>query len=310
MDLELSIIITCYNHSNFIEEAILSAIQQKINNKEIFVLDNGSEDESFEKIQTLKKKYPELNISRNPEGLNYCKAFNQMLIQANGKYIIDLSGDDVLDPNMASNAIKRLKELDSEFGLCFGNAEYIDAYGRKLRRHFSDSNKVPEGQIFAQILGRHVFPQPSMLVKKEVFDALDGYNEELEYEDFDFLIRASRNWKIAYTHKIQVKVRKHHMNFGKKFYKRSQHHMLISTFKTCLMASKLIKDKKEEVALIQRCRYHMRQALFTEHFKICRKYLALIHKYTKPSFGDRFYYILSILQLPVYPFYRQYIRNH
>jgi hypothetical protein len=107
-----------------------------------------------------------------------------------------------------------------------------------------------------------------------------------------------------------VKVRKHKRNFGKRFYRRNQGNILWSTFKVCLKAKSLNQNEEENQALHKRCSYHLRQAVLTEHFKIAKAYFKLIKSISKPSGADRFFHFLALIQWPVYPFYRMYIRDH
>ncbi len=312
----LTIIITCFNHENYLEEAINSAIHQKISEKQIIVIDNGSEDSSREVIQKIKETHPGLEVILIDKRLNYCQAFNLGYKKASGQFIIDLSGDDVLLPDFALKALAESNSLPAEYGVFYSNVEYIDKKSQHLKFHFGKKGhskyqiSPPSGFIYKELLEKHIISSPGMVFKKEVLDELGGYDETLYYEDFDFWVRSSRNWKYKYLDSVGVRVRRHGGNLGSHFYKKNQKEMMWSTFKVCLKAKELNCRDEENRALHKRCSYQMRHAVLTEHFRLGKKYYALIDSIGKPNLIDTIFLGLAYLQWPVYPFYKMYIRDH
>src|SRR5680860_303227 len=118
----VSIICTSYNHERFIKEALDSVINQDYEAIELIIIDNGSKDLSVAVIQD----WVELNKGKNVRpilifpSINYCKAFNQGLEIAKGKYIIDLAGDDLLLPGHVKTAVGTLE--NGNYGIYFSNA--------------------------------------------------------------------------------------------------------------------------------------------------------------------------------------------
>ena len=86
--------------------------------------------------------------------------------------------------------------------------------------------------------------------------------------------------------------------------------MLSSTLKVCLKAKDLNQNERENEALAKRASYHLRQAVFTEQFSLAKKFYDLIKEVAKPGIQDRFFLLLANLQLPVYPFYQLYLKDH
>lgn len=312
----LTIIITCYNHNSFLREAINSALHQKIHEKQIIVIDNGSQDNSKESILEIHKAQPSLDLILLKSKLKYCEAFNLGFKKAKGQFIIDLSGDDILESEFAIKAIAESNQLSSNYGVFYSNVEYINENGEHLKYHFGAKGKTrntstpPSGYIYKELLERHIISAPGMIFKREVLEGLGGYDESLSFEDFDFWVRSSRNWKYKYIDTIGARVRRHGANLGSNFYKKNQNQMMWSTFKVCMKAKDLNQSVEENLALHKRCSYHLRQAVFTEHFRLAKKYFALINSFGKANVLDRFFLWLAFMQLPVYPFYRMYIDDH
>ncbi len=92
----VTVICTSYNHERFITESLQSVLDQTYPMVELIVIDNHSSDQSVARVEELRLQHPHIQLIRNTENLGICRAFNQGLKLAKGKYIIDLSADDVM----------------------------------------------------------------------------------------------------------------------------------------------------------------------------------------------------------------------
>jgi glycosyltransferase involved in cell wall biosynthesis len=92
----LSVIIFTYNHEKYIEQTILSVVNQKTKyDYEIVVNDDYSTDRTYQIIQTVQSKYPDLiQIIHNEENLGLNASFENAIRTVNSKYIALLGGDD------------------------------------------------------------------------------------------------------------------------------------------------------------------------------------------------------------------------
>ena len=95
----VSVICTAYNHEDFIDEALQSVVSQDYPNVELIVIDNASTDATAGRISAFIAHHPTIQFIQNRENLGLNRAFNQGLTRAGGRYVIDLSADDVLLPN-------------------------------------------------------------------------------------------------------------------------------------------------------------------------------------------------------------------
>jgi len=95
--MKLSVIISSYNFEKYIEECIISFINQRTNFEyEILVRDDGSEDNTKNILLELSKKYKNLRVLDGSKNLGALKNINTLLKNAKGKYITYLDGDDYL----------------------------------------------------------------------------------------------------------------------------------------------------------------------------------------------------------------------
>jgi hypothetical protein len=115
-----------------------------------------------------------------------------------------------------------------------------------------------------------------MLIKKEVFNKLKGYDENLSYEDLDFWFRSSRLYEYDYSDEVLVKKRVSENSLSSNFYNRKGIDLARSTYTVCKKAYYLNKSKPEHKALENRLVYEIRLALKNRNFIIAFKFLWLL----------------------------------
>ena len=91
----ISIIIPCYNDAKYIEQSVNSALNQTYSNKEVIVVDDGS---NVETKQILKKLEPKLIKLITQENKGQSTARNVGINAAKGEYILTLDSDDYFEP--------------------------------------------------------------------------------------------------------------------------------------------------------------------------------------------------------------------
>lgn len=111
----VSIIIPVYNTEDYIEETIISAINQTWPNKEIILVDDGSTDKSL----AIAKKY-ENNWIRlfTQDNKGASAARNKGLDEARGDYVQFLDADDLLEENKIANQVKLLQLHPGKIAVC------------------------------------------------------------------------------------------------------------------------------------------------------------------------------------------------
>lgn len=271
-----SVICVCYNQGRFAAEAIESVMQQTHRNTELIVVDDGSMDNSAETIATLVKQHPQIRFFPLPRNGGYCRAFNKGLAHASGDFIIDLAADDVLLPYRIERGIAAFGGRDTQYGVHFGDAWWVDEEGRELYRH-SDRfphECIPQGDIYRKLIERYFICSPTMMFRRAVIESLNGYDESLGYEDFDFWIRSSRNFFYCYTPEVLVRKRmvKNAMS-RKQFAIRSP--QLASTYRVCEKITALNRTAAEQRSLAKRIRYELRLSARLLHFGLVMKYARL-----------------------------------
>lgn len=284
----ISIIAISYNHAPFIREALDSVFAQTYQHIELIIVDDASTDQSAVIIQSCIAG-KNIQFIQNTSNEGNCRSFNKALALSKGSYIIDFALDDLMYPERVAKQVALLAKSESNTGVCFTNVDIINVESKLIRQHYPafhhklHKDSIPQGNVFDALLSRYYLNPVSMMFKREVIEALNGYDESLAYEDFDFWIRSSRLFKYVYLPEILSAKRIVPNSLSGLFYQQRQQHMFESTVKVCKKAWWLCETEVEKKALAYRCRYEIKQALKYKYTSVVKEY-ATILKAIDPSF--------------------------
>ncbi|MBX2914621.1 MAG: glycosyltransferase [Cyclobacteriaceae bacterium] len=281
----VTIICVCYNQARFVMEALDSVVAQTYQPIELIVIDDGSTDGSAKIIKQWITSHPETVMLLNGANMGYCKTFNKAAALAKGKYLIDLSADDVLLPNRVDVGVRALEAPQA--GVTFSDAEHVNEAGIKISLH-SDRfphHTVPSGNIYEELIARFFICSPTMMFSRAMFNELGGYDETLMYEDFDFWIRSSRKYHYVYTPEVLVKKRKVAGSLSDRQFKVRSGQSL-TTLCVCEKILDLNKTESERKALDSRLWYEMRLNLRLLNFKIVVKFFRLWRLNRRRNFSN------------------------
>jgi len=273
----VSVICLSHNHEPYVKEAINSILHQSYNKIEIIAVDDCSNDSTQKILKDLDQKHAQIQSILLDTNVGNCKAFNIGLSQAKGDFIIDLSADDVLLPDRIIEGLIDFNKYGQEYGVNFTDAAYINSSGNLIGYHYKrDKNKqliskVPEGTIYKDLLASYIICTPTMMTRKQIYDQLGGYDEDLYYEDFDFWIRSGKITKYCYTDKVLVKKRVLNDSLSAKQY-ISNSKFLQSTYKVCLKAEQFNETDEDRQALLQRVQFEFRKALLSGNGQIANDF--------------------------------------
>lgn len=282
----VSIICLCYNHEQFVVEALNSVLTQTYKNIELIIADDYSNDNSKHIIESWLKDHPTTKFIPNEINLGNTKTFNKAIQFAKGKYIIDLAADDILLPDCVEKQIKTfLNSEQKKLAIVYGNAELISENNTHLRYYYEVNTekktikKPASGDIYLAMLSQSsMICSVSSMIKREVLEQLNGYDENLAYEDLDIWIRTSRNYNFEFIDSILIQKRELENSLGNQFYKKFNARTKKINYSSYLIIKKAIslnKTKEENKALLKRLHYEMMKAYKTFDLLLYIKYIPL-----------------------------------
>lgn len=110
----ISVIVPIYNVERYLEQCVLSIIQQTYKNLQIILVDDGSEDNSGVLCDELKKRDGRIDVIHKQNG-GLVSARKAGLRMAKGQYIAFVDGDDYINIDMYENLMKRILRTNADF---------------------------------------------------------------------------------------------------------------------------------------------------------------------------------------------------
>ena len=310
----VTVILTAYNQEKYIKETLHSVFQQTYENVELIVIDNASSDGTLAVIESFKNGPNAFSLVKNRFNSGLCKAFNKGLAIAKGKYVIDLSGDDILMPDRIEKQVAAFELLSDDFAVVFTNASYISDAGAMLGVHYIIDQKgkaagmVPSGDVYKNVLERYFICTPTMMMRTQTLLELGGYDETLTFEDFDFWIRSAAKFKYFYLDDVLTKKRIVPTSLSSDVYKKGSG-MLASYYAVCNKAYDLNRDQKEFDLLAARIRTFIRKCWYAQEFELAVRFRILLNYIENPGWQTELIVLMCRLHFPVNFAYRFYIKN-
>lgn len=106
----VSVIMPVYNSEKYLAEAVNSVCRQTVHNIQIILIDDFSEDRSFECCKKLALKDQRVEVHRHDKNRGVSATRNSGLSYATGKYILFMDSDDKIDDNMLELLISLIEE--------------------------------------------------------------------------------------------------------------------------------------------------------------------------------------------------------
>lgn len=276
----VSVLIPAYNHEKYIQETIRSIINQTYQHIELIILDDGSQDSTWEKIAEMQKasneRFARVHFeTKNNEGT--CRTLNKLIGLAKGEFIYMIASDDVAKPTAIEEEVKFLS-THQDYALVACNNEIIDsesnvAYWDKNRnlvynkegaeyltfKEFLEKDRKITfssdrfGTYESLYMGNYI--PNGFLLRKSVLSIFGGYSLNAPLEDWYLVMQVAKYAKMKYIDKVLYSYRWHGANNVKNEEKMKKNARLTSEYEEKVLQN--IDETKvlEDVVRIKRYGY-------------------------------------------------------
>ncbi|MDD4975462.1 MAG: glycosyltransferase family A protein [Bacteriovorax sp.] len=195
----VSVIVPTYNHAHLIKKALTSLIEQTHQNWEALVVNNYSEDNTIEVIESFQDK--RINVINFHNNGSIAASRNVGIKESKAPYIAFLDSDDYWYPKKLEKCLNKI--ITDNADLCV-NSEIIIS-NKKPIKPLICGNK--EQLTYFHLLFRgNCISTSSVLMKKNCIDHVGGFNEDSQMitaEDYDLWLRiAKKNYRFTHVDEI------------------------------------------------------------------------------------------------------------
>jgi glycosyltransferase involved in cell wall biosynthesis len=197
---KISLITPSYNHGKYLEETILSVIEQDYPNLEYILIDGGSTDGSTEIIKRYHSHFYHWESAPDKGQAN---AINRGFKKSSGEIFGWLNSDDLLKPGA-------LRDIAKYF-LAFPKVDFV--YGNRI---VINEDSVPIGKkdniVLPKFLLRYgsPFAQETTFWRRRVWDEAGSLNEQFQFcMDYEFYCRIVSKYRFGYLPKFLGSFRIH-----------------------------------------------------------------------------------------------------
>ncbi|MEH7461372.1 TIGR03111 family XrtG-associated glycosyltransferase [Bacillus thuringiensis] len=207
----VTILIPVYNSEKTLRDCLQSIINQQypLQNIQVILIDNGSEDESFEVFQQFQMEQPILNIRYIKSTQGKAQALNQGIYLSRGRYILNIDSDGMLDTRAVYNTVRKFEEdvdIAAMTGVVMINPQFIQENSKPLLKLLQRCELFEYVEAF--LVGRGYQSNRNSIFtlagafsafRKEVLTKTQMYNIETLGEDTHMTtqIRLMYNGKVA-----------------------------------------------------------------------------------------------------------------
>lgn len=187
----VSVIIPTCNRAHFLQEAVESVLNQTFHDFELIVVDDGSTDCT---PYVLRKWEDRIRWVRQ-ENSGVSRARNVGIRAARSRYLSFLDSDDLWLRKKLENQVAFL-DANPHYPVCYTDEVWIRKGKRvnpkRVHRKYS-------GWIFEQCLPLCIISPSSAMIRREVLNALGGFDEALPVcEDYDLWLRIASRFPIFF----------------------------------------------------------------------------------------------------------------
>ncbi len=181
----VTVIMSTFNKENILIDSVKSILNQTLSNFEFLIMDDFSNDSTYEILAEFEKQDERVKIFRNNQNKGLTKSLNFLIDKSSGNFIARQDDDDVSKPSRLEKQLNSMDELD--YKIC------------TTRAFIKGTNKLIPGLSYYLppkylIPYKNPFIHGTLVIEKETLLKYKCYNEKFKYaQDYELFIRLINN---------------------------------------------------------------------------------------------------------------------
>ena len=200
----VTVLMAAHNEEKSLEAAVSSVWDQTFEDWELLVVDDASTDQTPALLAMLASRDRRVRVLRNVTNVGLAASLNRGLRESRTELIARLDGDDTCFPDRLAAQVKHLSEhpdvavLGTGAELC-DEQDHVLGIARRPERHES---------LVARIYRENPFIHPSVMARREFFEACGGYDDRLRRaQDYDLWLRGYRRFRYQNLPRALIRYR-------------------------------------------------------------------------------------------------------
>lgn len=206
----ISVVMGVYNCKSYkmLKDSVMSIIQQSYNDWEFIICNDGSTDDTLEKLKKVSLLDPRIKVLSYTQNKGLSFALNTCIENSDGKYIARQDDDDISYSDRFERQLRFLEE-HTEYAIVGSNADVFDDTGNW------GEYTVVERPTKKDFLWNSPFAHPTVIMNKEALLDSGCYRvskETMRGQDYDLFMRMYSKGYKGYN--IQDKLYKYRITSG------------------------------------------------------------------------------------------------
>jgi glycosyltransferase involved in cell wall biosynthesis len=180
----ITVVVPSFNHGRFIDETILSLLDQNYPELEVLVMDGGSTDDTVERLKAYGDR---ISWVSEPDG-GQTDAIIKGFARARHPWLTWLNSDDV----QCNRALWRLSDLvgaNADIDVVVGDGHYMNIDGGEPRP-YPTITLAPGVNVGKEVFHKGYMAQPSVFFRRDFYDRVGGLDGKLNFcMDYDLWCR-------------------------------------------------------------------------------------------------------------------------
>jgi glycosyltransferase involved in cell wall biosynthesis len=197
----VTILAISYNQEKYIRQTLDSIKAQTYKNIQLIIADDGSADNTKTIIKDwITNTWPDCIFLDHQVNKGVTKNLNSALPYIKGDFYQFIGCEDMMMPDKIERQVALLAG-NNEYDIVYSDMVRIDEHGKlyELSHYKANSYNIPQsGFIYENLIDRCFVATPTALMRTKVLFTLGGDNEALQVNDYDFWLRAAKQFKFLY----------------------------------------------------------------------------------------------------------------
>jgi glycosyltransferase involved in cell wall biosynthesis len=201
----ISVVIPVHNHAGFVPEALESVFRQRLQPREVIVVDDGSTDGTGEVL----RRYAGRIRSLRQVNRGVAAARNAGAAAASGELLAFLDADDVWHASKLERQVARFI-ADPQLGLVHCGVEEVNAEGHLLSTRVDGMDGWVSREMLLFRRGVILGGGSAAVIPRAVFEDVGGFDEILSTSaDWDLYYRIAVRYRVGFVSEALVQYRVH-----------------------------------------------------------------------------------------------------